>query len=341
MVAISNGDADAFLSAPFARHGVILIHGSDRGLVSERVSQAARNYLGAGSALGQKIQLAGDAIAADPMILVDEANSIDMFESSNRCIVIGVGSKSLLPALELIRRAPPQHCLIVLEGGELRRDAPLRKWAEMQDCAAAIECRQDDARSLLRLVEKECAMAGVALEPSARDALLGVLGEDRLATRNEIEKLLLFASGKEVVTLSDVQAICYDSSVAQTDAIVDGFFSLSRQDLLALLLNADQSGADTTTLLLAILRHVLALQRACGAANAGAGAADALQSLLRSTGGYNRKTELTRQLKSCDAHELVQLIRTIQGFTKATRESTTLSSQRFTRLLLSHANSRR
>jgi len=241
----------------------------------------------------------------------------------------------------MIARAPPQNCLIVLEAGELRRDAPLRKWAETQDIAAAIECRPDDARSLMRLIEREFAAAGRAIEPSARDALLGVLGEDRIATRNEIEKLLLFTSGQTTVHCADVEAICYDPNLTQTDAIVDGVFSSDRQTLLERLLSVSLSGADPTIILLAMMRHALALQRGLGAVDAGANPADALQSTLRSTGGFNRKNEIMRQMKTGNAQDLLGFVRALHNFIKATRANPTLSSQRLTRLLISRAGGRR
>jgi len=341
MVAISTADADDFLARPFGRAFVVLVFGPDRGLVSERSQQAVRNFLGGGAAPGQKIQLSGDAIASDPLLLVDEANSIDMFQSANRCILVAVGAKSLLPALDMIGAAPPLNCLIVLEAGELRRDAPLRKWAEARDFAAAIECRPDDARSLMRLIEKEFAAANCAIEPSARDALLGVLGEDRIATRHEIEKLLLYAGGQGAIACADVEAICYDPNLTQTDAIVDGFFACDRRAMLELVLSLSSSGADSTVLLLSMMRHTLALQRGVGAVDGGVSPADALQSVLRSTGGFNRKAELARQMRSCDAWRLLELIRTFQDFTRATREDATLSAERLTRLLISRCGNRR
>jgi len=340
MVAIPIGEAEDFLAGPLGRCFIILLHGPDRGLVTERSFQVSRKFLGENDP-GRKIQLSGDAIAADPLNLVDEANSIDMFERADRVICVNVGGKSVLPALEMIAKAPPQNCLIVLEGGELRRDAPLRKWAEAQVFVAAVECRPDDARSLLRLIEKELAAVRRVIEPSARDALLGLLGEDRLATRNEIEKLLLFTHGQDTIRLSDVQAVCDDPNLSQIDALVDGFFALDRQSMLELLVNAHLAGADPTALLLAMMRHSLALQRSAGAVEGGGNPNDALQTLLRSTGGYSRKAELMRQMKSVGTGEAVELIRTLQRFTKTARANPTLVDQRLIRLFIARTNRRR
>jgi DNA polymerase-3 subunit delta len=337
MVAISNGEADAFLASRLDRYGVILMFGPDQGLVSERARQAARAFLGGEGGADRIVQMSGDAVAADPLRLVDEANAIDMFQPSSRVLWIGVGGKSLLPALDRIAGAPPQACLVLLEGGDLRRDAPLRKWAETQGFAAAVECRQDDPKTLLRLIDQELTAVRRAIEPSARDALLGVLGEDRLATRHEIEKLLLFTSGKELIERGDVEAVCADPNVARTDAIVDGVFALDRESLLATLLEAFPAGADPGLVLLALMRHALALQKALAAGGSGA---DALQSLLRSTGGYSRKAELARQLKTWGVEDTVALLQTLQDFTRESRANPTLSTERLVRLLMARARQR-
>ena len=337
MAAISNAEADAFLVSRLDRFCVILMFGRDRGLVSERALQAARTFLGSEGASKRIMQLSGDAVASDPLRLVDEANAIDMFQPSTRVLCVSVGGKSLLPALEMIASAPPQACLILLEGGDLRRDAPLRKWVETHGFAAAVECPQDDQRTLLRLIDQELTAAKRAIEPSAREALLGVLGEDRFATRNEIEKLLLFTSGQDMITLGDVEAVCTDANVSTTDAIVDGFFSLDREGMLEMLLDASPAGTDPGLLLLAMMRHTLALQRTIAAGENGS---DALQSMVRSTGGYNRKAEFARQLKMCRGDETIGLIKTLQGFTRETREDPSLSTTRLVRLLMSQAKGR-
>ncbi len=341
MAAISHSEADAFLARPSDRYFIYLIFGPDRGLVAERSLHIGRhNFLAEGSTPLQKIDVSGDAIAADPLILVDEANSIDMFEQASRVIRVNLGGKSILPALEMIAQAPPQNCLLLLEAGDLRRDAPLRKWIEAQSFAASIECRQDDLRSVLRLLEQELAATGQSIEPGARDALLDTLGEDRIATRNEIEKLLLYTHGQSQIAFADVEAISHDPNLSRTDAIIDGFFSLSRRETLELVHRALQTGVDPTTILVLMLRHALALQRGLSEIENRTNANDALQTMLRQTGGFARKAEFSSQLKSFSSGEIVELIAILQSFTKASRQNPTLLAERLTRLLLSRPGGR-
>ena len=70
-----------------------------------------------------------------------------------------------------------------------QREAPLRKWVEKQNFAASIECSADDARDIQRLLDVELKRANLSIDPEARELLSEILGDDRLSTRSEIEKL--------------------------------------------------------------------------------------------------------------------------------------------------------
>jgi DNA polymerase-3 subunit delta len=332
MVAVSHHEAERFLAARNDACFVLLVFGGDRGLVSERSLQITRSQTAV-----QIIDISGDVIATDPLVLIDEANAIDLFEQSNRIIRINVASKSPLPALELISRAPPKKCLIVLEAGDLRRDAPLRKWAEAQDFSAAIECRQDDAKSILRLLEQELAAARQSIEPSARDALLATLGEDRIATRNEIEKLLIYTRDQSHISLADVAAVSHDPNITRTDEIIDGFFSFSRSEILEMAHRWITTGVEPTAILIILLRHSIALQRGVAEIESGRSPNDALQSMLRQTGGFSRKGAFSDQLRAFGTDEVIRLIERLNAFIVESRKNPVLYQQRLIRLLMSRS----
>src|SRR5262249_23579847 len=55
--------------------------------------------------------------------------------------------------------------------------------------------------------------------------LIGLLGGDRLSSRNEIHKLTLYARGKTSIELSDVNAAVADASEIALDGIIDAAFA--------------------------------------------------------------------------------------------------------------------
>src|SRR5581483_10129302 len=95
---------------------------------------------------------------------------------------------------------------------------------EKARCAAVIACYADDTQGLGRLIDSEMRDAKLAIAPDARAALIALLGGDRLASRSEIRKLALYATGKERVELDDVFAVVADASALALDAVLDAAF---------------------------------------------------------------------------------------------------------------------
>ena len=113
----------------------------------------------------------------------------------------------------------------MIEAGELRPESPLRKACERAKTAVAIACYPDTERDLAKLIDDELRLSNLRIAPDARAVLMGLLGGDRQASRNELRKLTLYAHGKGEVTLDDVMAVVADASEMKIDPIVDGAFA--------------------------------------------------------------------------------------------------------------------
>src|SRR4029077_7499294 len=161
----------------------------------------------------------GEEFRAEPSRLVDEAMTIPLF-GGRRAIRVRAGGRSFASGIETLLADPPPSCRIVIEAGELRRDAPLRALCEKAKTAAVIACYPDGARELNKLLDDELRVANLRIAPDAREELLALIGGDRQASRNEIAKLTLYARGKDEVTLDEVQAIMSDASALAIDPII-------------------------------------------------------------------------------------------------------------------------
>jgi len=341
MAAVSHQDADRYLARPSSGHFVFLVFGTDQGLVFERCQKLLRGAIEDGDDAIQQIDLLGDQISADPLALVDEANSISLFGGPRRAIRIQAGAKSILPALDKIALAPPDDCIIVIVAGELKRDAPLRKWVEKQSFAASIECRSDDARDLQRLIDTELRAVAITIAPDAREALGAMLGEDRLSTRSELSKLILYVHGQPSVTIEHINEILHDASALSVDVALSAVFSGRPALALEGVNRALHLGVDVQMLLAAALRYAISLHRSRAEIDSGASFDDNLQMLLRQFSGYSRKAEIAAQLRDVPLVKLEQIVAAINKAIKTARQSNFLSEERITRLFLSLATSLR
>ena len=220
--------------------------------------------------------------------------------AGRKAIGIEATGKSLLPALEPILRAPPRDCIIAIEAGALKRDHLLRKLCEKEKVAAAIECYPDSPRDVAQLIDSELAAAGLTIEPDAKELLVALLGQDRLTTRSELDKLATYAHGEGRVRVDHVEAIVADASALVLDHAIDGAFV---GDVVALETTTERlfaESGDVNQLLGSALRHASALHRARIAIDTG-GSGD---------GGFYgpRRALADRQLRLWDSGRLAKVV---------------------------------
>ena len=318
MVAIKNHEADRFIASRAPHVYLYLVHGTDSGLISERARLLLKNWAASDM---QLIRMSGDDIASDPLLLIDEANSIGLF-GGKRAIFISAGSKPFVGALESLVAAPPSDCLIVIEAGSLKKDHALRKLVERLREAAAIECYPDSARDLERLIDTEVRAAGLTIETEARDALIEMLGGDRLTTRSELDKLILYAHGQGKITRADVDLLVADASNLAMDDAVNGAFGGDYRAVEETAQRYFATGGDGSVLLGAAVRHALILHRMCLEAENGAN----VENLPMKFGRFGPGAKLlAMQAKRWSSARVERAIATLADGVQKTRRSPALS----------------
>lgn len=204
---------------------IVLIYGPDRGLVSERAGELARQT---GVDLNDAfsfMRLEASDLSSDPGRLFDEANSTGLFGGEKLIWIKGAGAdKTLAEAVAALAENPPSAAWIIIEAGDLKKGANLRKAVEQAGAAMAVPCYADDAKALNLLIDEELASAGLRITADARMALQDCLGGDRLASRNEIRKLVLYARDDGLIEERHVSEIVGDASAISTDDAVDAVF---------------------------------------------------------------------------------------------------------------------
>lgn len=311
MVAVRNYDADRFVANRPPDSWLVLVHGSDAGLISERVRTLARRAVDDPDDPFQLVRLEADHLAVDPGRLVDEIRTVPLF-GGRRGIVVEAGSKNFGAAIETALGLPrPCDCTVIIEAGSLRRDAPLRQLVERAKHGAAVECTADGAQDITRLVQAEAKAAGFVIADDARDALGQLLGADRLTTRSEIEKLFLYAHGKPRISLDDVEAIVADASPTAMDAAVDGAFLGDFSAIETTVERLLAEGGDAGVLLGAALRHALLLQRTRLEVDGGRPVSVAAQAAIGFGLFFKRKPAFERQLKGWTSQKLMRAIETL------------------------------
>ena len=304
MVAIKSADGDAFAARPSPARPVVLVFGPDAGLVRERAEKIIQASVDDPRDPFALVHLEGDALAAEPSRLVEEAHTVPLF-GGRRAVWVKAGGRNFAAAVEAVLASPPSDCRIVIEAGELRRNAPLRALCEKANSAAAIACYADDERDRLRLIDHEMREAKLTIAADARAALVSLIGGDRQASRSEIRKLALYAQGKDRVVLDDVLAIVADASALALDAVVDAAFAGRAPEVETQFSKALAAGTSAGTIMSAALRQVMQLHKLRLSIEAGDNLDAALRGFVPPL-HFRRKSLVEAALKSWTASRLEQ-----------------------------------
>jgi len=224
MVALKSGEVDGFLARASSAPPVALVYGPDLGLVRERTEAllaASVDDVGDPFSL---VRIGDDDLANDPTRLVDEAQTIPLF-GGRRAVHLRLGTRNVVPPVEAVLALSLRDCRVVIEAGDLKRNAPVRVLCERARNAVAIPCYPDGERELARLVDQEMRAADLTIAADARAALVPLLGGDRRASLAEVRKLALYAHGQASVGIDDVLAVVADASALALDRMVDAAFA--------------------------------------------------------------------------------------------------------------------
>ncbi len=340
MVALRGKDIDAFLARPDAARPIILLYGPDAGLVRERADALSASAVDDPSDPFSMVRLDGDELSSEPSRLVDEAMTVPLF-GGRRAIRIRAGSRSFASGVETLTQMAVKDCRIVIEAGELRPDAPLRKTCERAKTAVAIACYPDGERDLARLIDDELRASKLTIAPDAKSTLTALLGGDRQASRNEIRKLALYAHGKREVTLEDIEAIVTDASGLALDPIVDGAFAGQPADVEVAFRKAMASGVYPGMIIASAQRHAALLHKARLSVEEGSPASTVMESAFPRL-HFSRKGIVENALRNLNSERLLQIITQLAATAFDMRKQTALAPTIAQRALLAiAANARR
>ena len=336
MTAVKPAEVDAFVARPDPKRPVVLVFGPDSGLVSERANALIKSAVDDVNDPFALARIDGEDLSAEPSRLVEEAQTIPMF--GKRAVWVKAGSRNIAAAVEPVLALPAIECRVVIEAGDLRRNAPLRVVCERAKNAAALPCYADTERDLARLIDTEMREAELTLKPEARAMLIPLLGGDRAASRNELRKLALYARGRGIIDVDDVTAVVSDASTLALDELIDTAFAGRPIELEAQLAKVRAAGSPVGSIFFAAQRQLAQLHRWRMAIEGGAPfSIDSVQPPLH----FRRKTLVEAALKQWNAARLLAAMAELADAVLASRKMPALADTIAERALLSLATKAR
>lgn len=288
---------EGFLADPPAATRAALVYGPDRGLVRERADRISQAIVEDLADPFRVAELSGQTLESDPARLGDEMAALALTGGRRVVRVRQAGNRHSGLFRDLLADSPAGDSLIVVEAEALGPRDSLRTVFEGAVNAVAIACYADSPDSLERLIVTTLHRAGLEPDHDALAYLVQSLGSDRLITRSELEKLVLYkGSNAGAVTLADAEA-CVGDNAAQ--ALDDVAYGCADGDLAALeryLTRAFLGGDASVAVLRRVASHFQRLHLASTHRDRGEGVDKSVQR-MRPPVHFSRKAAFTRQLR--------------------------------------------
>ena len=258
----------SFLAKPDPTIRILLLYGPDQGLVRERAERLVRDIVGDLKDPFRISELSWTEINADPARLSDEAAAI-AFGRGRRVVRLRPPGEGASKALEGYLENAKGDTLVIAEAGDLGKSAPVRKFCEAADQAAAVPCYADDAAALRQWVAATLSSAGLRIDADAEAYLRQYLGPDRGMNRQALDKLILYAGTSGNISLTDAEACIGDGAEADLDAICDAAGNGHMPALDTAIARAFTAGESAIGILRRAQNHFQRLHYVAGAREAG------------------------------------------------------------------------
>ncbi|AZO35618.1 DNA polymerase III subunit delta [Mesorhizobium sp. M2A.F.Ca.ET.037.01.1.1] len=319
-------EVDSWLARPDPSMGIVLLYGPDRGLVAERAKTfAAKTGLPLDDPFSV-VKLDGAEVDRDEGRLLDEARTVPMF-SDRRLLWVrnASGQKALADDIKALTTEPARDAVILIEAGDLKKGTGLRAIVEAAGNAIALPCYADEARDLDSVIDDELRKAGMSMTLDARQALRRNLGGDRLASRGEIEKLVLYAHGRKEIGIEDINALSGDVSGASFDAAVDAMLDGKVGDFDIAFTRHCQSGGHPFLVLSSAMRQLQAIQVMRGQMESGGRNAASVVAGARPPVFFSRRKLVEKTLERWNVEALGRALSRLQTAVLQTRKRPDLS----------------
>ncbi|MEP3232086.1 MAG: DNA polymerase III subunit delta [Hyphomicrobiales bacterium] len=314
-------------------HPVILIYGPDQGLVSERTDAISRLALEGNDDPLSKLTLESDDIANDPGRLIDEANAVALFGGDKVIRVRLNGTRQITKSITAVLEEGSGQSLVLIEGGDLKKSNPVRSLIEKSKTAIAIPCYADDSRSLNMLLQEELQTNNVRISQDAQALLLSLIGQNRQTSRNEIQKLCLYAHDKGEITVDDVELLIGDASASLVDDTIDWVLLGQLQLGLKNFENSLVMGHNSFQTIIVLQRHLTRLQLFSADIANGASVRDVVDR-ARPPIHFKRKQAVSKQVTIWRGEMVKKALGYVQDAIAESRKKSALSDTIFRALLL-------
>ena len=193
-----------------------LIFGPDFGVVQELSEKIASFITPNLSNSFTVVKLTPQKIKEIPSILLDEGNAPGLF-GGRKVLWLKNADNNVLDAVEDYLDHIQNDTFLLISADNLTKNSSLRVFCESNPQVLCVACYADTEKEVSEYIRETLAEQGIRISNSAMPLLVERLGENRIATKKELEKLVTYLGEKKTVDETDVITVVTDTQNSSVD----------------------------------------------------------------------------------------------------------------------------
>ena len=235
----------------------ILIYGPNEGLVRDNFLKLKEIF---NKNNAEEISFTGKLINDQPEALIDEIQTVSMF-NDQKIIIIEQPIDKNIELFEEAFTALPDHTLIIILASNLTKTSKIRKFFENSEQYFSCANYEDDFRSNSQQIQNLEKSINKTLNRDIKNYLNQNLSSDRMISKNEIEKLiLLYAENDQIPGLENIKLIFNDNPDLGLNKISQLAFSGQPKKVSINLNKIFAEGVSPVAIIRVMLNYVLRIQ---------------------------------------------------------------------------------
>ena len=249
---LKNYEIDSFCSNFNKTTPAVLLYGQDYGLKYERAASIIKNYMEDSHNI---IELDMKSIISNSEIIMTELKSISLL-NSKKVIKISDADDRLYPIIKDNILLNNEECLLILVSENLPPRSKIRVFFENHEDAVILPCYIDDNKNILNLIDKMLSKENIKIGFDAKKLLSNYLGIDRLVTKTEIEKAILYAGSTKSLSTEDISSFLSDQASINIDELYDLILLGELKKAYKILLKLQSEGVQPIQILRSFTRQL-------------------------------------------------------------------------------------
>ena len=217
---------DRFLKKPDTSLKVVVIYGTNGGLIAEYVKNFTKAIVPDINDAFQVSNLLWENISSDVGLLAGEYGAQSLM-GGRRVVIVQEVDNNLTKPLKSMLDTVNSDTLLILSSTSLNKKSSLVSLAEERDDFALIPCYEDRDEAIFATAKQMFIDGGYTINNEALQLLCSRLSNDRKSNISEIEKLMIYMGTRKNITNDDVIQVISDNSAASGDDVC--YFTASGQ----------------------------------------------------------------------------------------------------------------